>query len=113
MKGTLLQRVLLLVMGIGVIVSFAAMSEFRSSKDMTPSVVMLVDAIVGLCCFCLLKNVTIEKYRYRYFITEGVGEYLMRVSYILLIMAAVLALGIDIYIANNGNNTGSSGRANM
>lgn len=112
LEGPLRQRVLVIVMAIGIIVSFAAMSEFRSSKSMTPSVVMLVEAIVGLFCCSTLKNMFVEQLRGLCEITEAFGGTLMRVCYILLIMAAVLALGIDIYIANNGNNTSSRGMAN-
>lgn len=111
-EGTFLQRVLALAMYIGVLVSFGALSEFRSSKDATPSIVMLVEAIIGFCCFNSLKNGFIEEAGKSYEIVEGIGGYLTRISYILLILVAILALGIDIYIANTKNNDSGSEQLN-
>lgn len=99
MEGTLLQKVLIFVMLVGVIVSLAALSEFRDSKRTIASVVMFVNAIIGISCHSCIKKIFVEHFSQNYaVINEGVGCTLMRVLYALLILAAILAVGIDIYV---------------
>lgn len=106
LEEQLFQQILVVMMGIGVIVSFVAMNAFTSSKDAVPSTVMLVNAIVGFCCYRSIDNVFLGYANQGYnFINEELGRFLMKISYVGLILLALIALGIDIYSAYTKNNT--------
>lgn len=91
-------KTFIIAMGIGIVVSIVAINTFKTSGGCISSVVMLIDAIAGMCCFYSIRNGIKDAYHDAGFWTrDGVGATVMKISYILLIIVAVVALGIDIY----------------
>lgn len=79
-------------MGIGVVVSLITLSVFRTSGNCIPSIMLSLEAFLGLAVNCYIQREYTDT-------VVGFGDTLTRVSYVFLLLAGAIALGIDIYNA--------------
>ena len=81
-----------IVMGISLFVTLIAVCSFGESKSLTASVFMLLAAIVG--------GISLNQYKEQigyFFSVKGAGASIIEVAYVVLAIAAVIALIVDIY----------------
>lgn len=83
----------LIIMGIALAVTLFALFSFEASTNLSASIFLLIAAIVGKCTLDSFKEEVVGYYSYG----KGIGARLMEPAYVALILAAVLALGVDIY----------------
>lgn len=91
-------KIAFVILGISVIISFVALSSFKATTELAASIVMLVDVFVGKFCFDRIEEEILSSLQSSIFYTveKDIGAFLLEKSYVVLIIAAFLALGIGI-----------------
>ncbi len=91
-------KVAFVILVISVIISFVALSSFKATTELASSIVMLVDVFVGKFCFDRIEDEVLSSLQSSIFYTveKDIGAFLLEKSYVVLIIAAFLALGIGI-----------------
>lgn len=92
-------KVALLFMGIAMIVSFVALNSFGDSGNVKPSIAMLVAAFVGKYAFEVGSREMYAFIESNYYpVEKSIGATLPGKIYMVLIIGAILAFGVEIYI---------------
>lgn len=91
-------KVAFVVMWIAVIVSWVVLSSFKTYRGLAVSILLMSLAIIGRCIYAIVdKEMSSQVYYYFFSSGKGMGAIIIELSYIALIVAGVIALGIKLY----------------
>ena len=91
-------KLYLTIIGIAVVVSHVALVWFGKCIDIKASIVMVIAAVAGRFFLGMYKKELFERLQIEFlWVEESVGVKVLEIAYIVLILSAVMALGMDIY----------------